>query len=105
MCSYERAFYNPILKVSNVLDFDNLVVEFGKDVKKNLEGNEGEPEAQLTTPVSHFLKGFGDLHNLSVTLVRETSITVAGGGVTKNLVPSAQTLASRSMGCLLVMLS
>jgi hypothetical protein len=63
-----------------VLDFDNLVVEFGKDVKKNLEGNEGEPEAQLTNPVSHFLKGFGDLHNLSVTLVRETSITVAGGG-------------------------
>jgi hypothetical protein len=104
MCSYKRAFYNPIPKVSNVLDFDNLVVEFGKDVKKNLEGNEGEPEAQLTTPVSHFLKGFGDLHNLSVTLVRETSITVAGG-VTKNLVPSAQTLASRSMGCLLVMLS
>ena len=88
-----------------MLDFDNLVVEFGKDVKKNLEGNEGEPEAQLTTPVSDFLKGFGDLHNLSVTLVRETSITVAGGGVTKNLVPSAQTLASRSMGCLLVMLS
>jgi len=87
-----------------VLDFDNLVVEFGKDVKKNLEGNEGEPEAQLTTPVSHFLKGFGDLHNLSVTLVRETSITVAGG-VTKNLVPSAQTLVSRLMGCLLVMLS
>ena len=81
-----------------------MVVEFGKDVKKNLEGNEGEPEAQLTTPVSHFLKGFGDLHNLSVTLVRETSITVAGG-VTKNLVPSAQTLASRLMGCLLVMLS
>ena len=104
MRSYKRAFYNPILKVSNVLDFDNLVVEFGKDVKKNLEGNEGEPEAQLTTPVSHFLKGFGDLHNLSVTLVRETSIKVAGG-VTKNLVPSAQTLASRSMGCLLVMLS
>jgi len=104
MRSYKRAFYNPILKVSNVLDFDNLVVEFGKDVKKNLEGNEGEPEAQLTTPVSHFLKGFGDLHNLSVTLVRETSITVAGG-VTKNLVLSAQTLASRSMGCLLVMLS
>ena len=104
MCSYKRAFYNPIPKVSNVLDFDNLVVEFGKDVKKNLEGNEGEPEAQLTPPVSHFLKGFGDLHNLSVTLVRETSITVAGG-VTKNLVPSAQTLASRSMGCLLVMLS
>ena len=103
MCSYKRAFYNPIPKVSNVLDFDNLVVEFGKDVKKNLEGNEGEPEAQLTTPVSHFLKGFGDLHNLSVTLVRETSITVAGE--TKNLVPSAQTLASRSMGCLLVMLS
>ena len=88
-----------------MLDFDNLVVEFGKDVKKNLEGNEGEPEAQLTTPVSHFLKGFGDLHKLSVTLVRETSITVAGGGVTKNLVPSAQTLASRLMGCLLVMLS
>lgn len=87
-----------------MLDFDNLVVEFGKDVKKNLEGNEGEPEAQLTTPVSHFLKGFGDLHNLSVTLVRETSITVAGG-VTKNLVPSAQTLASRSMAYLLVMLS
>lgn len=87
-----------------MLDFDNLVVEFGKDVKKNLEGNEGEPEAQLTTPVSDFLKGFGDLHNLSVTLVRETSIMVAGG-VTKNLVPSAQTLASRSMGCLLVMLS
>lgn len=104
MRSYKRAFYNPILKVSNVLDFDNLVVEFGKDVKKNLEGNEGEPEAQLTNPVSHFLKGFGDLHNLSVTLVRETSITVAGG-VTKNLVPSAQTLASRSMGCLLVTLS
>jgi len=67
-----------------VLDFDNLVVEFGKDVKKNLEGNEGEPEAQLTTPVSHFLKGFGDLHNLSVTLVRETSITVAGGGNKKS---------------------
>lgn len=89
-----------------MLDFDNLVVEFGKDVKKNLEGNEGEPEAQLTTPVSDFLKGFGDLHNLSVTLVRETSITVAGGGgVTKNLVSSAQTLALRSMGCLLVMLS
>ena len=87
-----------------MLDFDNLVVEFGKDVKKNLEGNEGEPEAQLTTPVSHFLKGFGDLHNLSVTLVRETSITVAGG-VTKNLVSSAQTLVSRLMGCLLVMLS
>ena len=55
------------------------MVEFGKDVKKNLEGNEGEPEAQLTTPVSDFLKGFGDLHNLSVTLVRETSIMVAGG--------------------------
>lgn len=84
MRSYKRAFYNPILKVSNVLDFDNLVVEFGKDVKKNLEGNEGEPEAQLTTPVSHFLKGFGDLHNLSVTLVRETSITVAGGGNKKS---------------------
>ena len=84
MCSYKRAFYNPILKVSNVLDFDNLVVEFGKDVKKNLEGNEGEPEAQLTTPVSHFLKGFGGLHNLSVTLVRETSITVAGGGNKKS---------------------
>ena len=67
-----------------MLDFDNLVVEFGKDVKKNLEGNEGEPEAQLTTPVSHFLKGFGDLHNLSVTLVRETSITVAGGGNKKS---------------------
>lgn len=67
-----------------MLDFDNLVVEFGKDVKKNLEGNEGEPEAQLTTPVSHFLKGFGDLHNLSVTLVRETSITVAGGGSKKS---------------------
>lgn len=66
-----------------MLDFDNLVVEFGKDVKKNLEGNEGEPEAQLTTPVSHFLKGFGDLHNLSVTLVRETSIKVAGGGEQK----------------------
>lgn len=84
MRSYKRAFYNPILKVSNVLDFDNLVVEFGKDVKKNLEGNEGEPEAQLTTPVSHFLKGFGDLHNLSVTLVRETSIKVAGGGNKKS---------------------
>ena len=84
MRSYKRAFYNPIPKVSNVLDFDNLVVEFGKDVKKNLEGNEGEPEAQLTTPVSHFLKGFGDLHNLSVTLVRETSITVAGGGNKKS---------------------
>lgn len=84
MRSYKRAFYNPILKVSNVLDFDNLVVEFGKDVKKNLEGNEGEPEAQLTNPVSHFLKGFGDLHNLSVTLVRETSITVAGGGNKKS---------------------
>ena len=84
MCSYKRAFYNPIPKVSNVLDFDNLVVEFGKDVKKNLEGNEGEPEAQLTTPVSHFLKGFGDLHNLSVTLVRETSITVADGGNKKS---------------------
>lgn len=81
---YKRAFYNPILKVSNVLDFDNLVVEFGEDVKKNLEGNEGEPEAQLTTPVSHFLKGFGDLHNLSVTLVRETSITVADGGNKKS---------------------
>ncbi|OFO77199.1 hypothetical protein HMPREF3016_07760 [Rothia sp. HMSC065D02] len=67
-----------------MLDFDNLVVEFGKDVKKNLEGNEGEPEAQLTTPVSHFLKGFGDLHNLSVTLVRETSITVADGGNKKS---------------------
>lgn len=67
-----------------MLDFDNLVVEFGKDVKKNLEGNEGEPEAQLTNPVSHFLKGFGDLHNLSVTLVRETSITVAGGGNKKS---------------------
>ena len=67
-----------------MLDFDNLVVEFGKDVKKNLEGNEGEPEAQLTTPVSNFLKGFGDLHNLSVTLVRETSITVADGGNKKS---------------------
>ena len=87
-----------------MLDFDNLVVEFGKDVKESLETGLGEPEAQLTTPVSHFLKGFGNLHNLSVTLVRETSITVAGG-VTKNLVPSAQTLASRSMGCLLVTLS
>ena len=105
MCSYKRAFYNPIPKVSNVLDFDNLVVEFGKDVKKNLEGNEGEPEAQLTTPVSHFLKGFGDLHNPRVTHAPETSMPAAGGGVTKNLVPSAQTLASRSMGCLLVMLS
>lgn len=84
MRSYKRAFYNPILKVSNVLDFDNLVVEFGKDVKKNLEGNEGEPEAQLTTPVSDFLKGFGDLHNLSVTLPRETSIKVAEGGSKKS---------------------
>lgn len=84
MRSYKRAFYNPILKVSNVLDFDNLVVEFGKDVKENLETGLGEPEAQLTTPVSHFLKGFGDLHNLSVTLVRETSITVADGGNKKS---------------------
>lgn len=83
MRSYKRAFYNPIPKVSNVLDFDNLVVEFGKDVKKNLEGNEGEPEAQLTTSVSNFLKGFGDLHNLSVILPRETSIKVAEGGSKK----------------------
>ena len=84
MRSYKRAFYNPIPKVSNVLDFDNLVVEFGKDVKENLETGLGEPEAQLTTPVSHFLKGFGDLQNLSVTLVRETSITVADGGNKKS---------------------
>lgn len=84
MRSYKRAFYNPIPKVSNVLDFDNLVVEFGKDVKKNLETGLGEPEAQLTTPVSHFLKGFGDLHNLSVTPVRETSITVADGSNKKS---------------------
>ena len=67
-----------------MLDFDNLVGEFGKDVKKSLEGKEGEPEAQLTTPVSHFLKGFGDLHNLSVTLPRETSIKVAEGGNKKS---------------------
>jgi len=67
-----------------MLDFDNLVVEFGKDVKENLETGLGEPEAQLTTPVSHFLKGFGDLQNLSVTLVRETSITVADGGNKKS---------------------
>ena len=84
MRSYKRAFYNPILKVSNVLDFDNLVVKFGKDVKENLETGLGEPEAQLTTPVSHFLKDFGDLHNLSVTLVRETSITVADEGNKKS---------------------
>jgi len=63
-----------------VLDFDNLVVEFGKDVKKNLEGNEGEPEAQLTTPVSHFLKGFGDFPSPPAAPPRTPPRGGGGGG-------------------------
>ena len=61
-------------------DFNSLIAEFGRQVQENLRTGNGEPEAQLTTPVATLLQNFGALHSMKVVPVRETSLRAAGGG-------------------------
>lgn len=61
-------------------DFNSLIAEFGRHVRENLRVGDGEPEAQLTNPVSTLLQDFGALHSMKVVTVRETSLKTAGGG-------------------------
>lgn len=60
-------------------DFNSLIAEFGRQVQENLRTGNGEPEAQLTTPVATLLQNFGALHSMKVVPVRETSLRAAGG--------------------------